>query len=231
MAYFPFVFSGQLSDRKTAFPLSLVDLVVLGFLFFLVWCYASLAYFVDGGVKGSEVVVLWRKEISSRSDYFLRLMLRLLAFFLLYILLGLIPWIPFLFIVLRSWKPGAPVPTMSFGAIMMGVLFLSAFLIARIALSPQIAMLAATGEENSARKTMRESIEMIKTGYGRVLSMLLPPLVVYGGLVFLLNAIKPDYYANRWLSLLLIVGIACVAGAIFSFIAAGFSEYFKEVYE
>ncbi len=231
LAYFPWIFSGQLSDREKALPLSLANSIILGFLLFIVWCYASLAYFVDKGVKAYDVVSRWRQEVSRGVDYFFRLMLRLLAFIFLYSLLCLIPLIPFLIIVLGPWKPGAPVPTLPLMSIAMAGLFLSALLVARIALSPQVAMLSITGQENSARKTMKESIEMVKGGYGRVLSMFMPPLVLFGGLAFLLGVTKPDYAANRWLSLLLIMGIACFDGAIFSFIVAGFSEYFKEMYK
>lgn len=231
LAYLPFIgAAGFTRGEDSASFLFVIAGVITLFLFFAAFCFASLAYFVDKSVPISEIVLHWWREISSRMAYFVRLFIRLILVIWLTMIVAMLPFLPFIFIVAEHWEKGQPIPS-GFFAILAGWLLLSSLWVVRYALSPQIAMVGRTGYTGIAKDTVNESVEMVKRGYAEVLSMFLPPLVLFGGGSLLIALLRVYDRANRWLVLPYILGLAFFDGAAFSFIAAGFSEYFKETHK
>jgi hypothetical protein len=102
-------------------------------------------------------------------------------------------------------------------------------LVVRICMIPQIAMLTEHIDRVRAKATMKESVAVVKKGYRRVITMFLPPWIL-GYILYFFLARLTNTLNNVYLSLLILLAMACIEGARISFISAGFSEYFKEVY-
>ncbi len=229
LACIPAVFATLLSGGTYLILATLITF----FLVFLAWCFAGLAYFVAEGQR-AYVSVRWRTRVAQDFGYFVRLSLFFELYQAIYVLIGFVPFVPVLILLLKPWKYGTATPQV-FNAVYWPLLFgaysLASLLIVRIAMSPQVAMLALAGRENRAKTTIQESKTVVRKGYGRVLSMFLPAWIIGYALSFGFLAIRYFYAKDGPLSLLVLASVACIEGAMFSFIAAGFSEYFKEAYK
>ena len=91
-------------------------------------------------------------------------------------------------------------------------------------------MLVGQMDRVKAKATMKESIVVVKKDYRRVLSMFFPPWMLGYILYYFLGQLNRGPVSSTYLSLLILLVMACVEGGRISFIAAGFSEYFKEIY-
>jgi hypothetical protein len=199
---------------------------------FLMWCLAALFYYFGGRTSTQEINRLWYKAVSRDKEYFIRLSLRFWVFQMIYIAIAGIPFVIILIVVAvvkRAETISNIVNEPWFFFAMVATYILSGFLVVRICLSPQIAMLVGQMDRVKAKATMKESILMVKKDYRRVLFMFLPPWTLGYILYYFLGQLIRGY-ASTYLSLLLLLVMACVEGGRISFIAAGFSEYFKEVY-
>ena len=152
---------------------------------------------------------------------------------MIYIAIAGIPFIIILTavtVVRRTTTISSIVNTPWFSLSMVATYILSGFLVMRICSIPQIAMLVEQIDRTKAKATMKESIGMIKKDYRRALTFFLPPWTLGYILYYFLGQIIRSSSGNTYLSLLILLSMAGIEGGRISFIAAGFSEYFKEIY-
>ncbi|MEW6554915.1 MAG: hypothetical protein AB1384_11585 [Actinomycetota bacterium] len=69
---------------------------------------------------------------------------------------------------------------------------------------------------------------MVKSNYRRVLSFFMLPRLLGYAAYFMLGQFCRGHIGNVYISILLIMAFSCVEGGRASFIAAGFSELYKQ---
>ncbi len=199
-------------------------------IFFLSWCLAALAYGLEERSPLSDLFMLWRECLSGAKGYYTRLACRFWLFQYLYSMVFAIPFTLGLIPVFLYYGSEAPVFIFSSYAAYFIVNLLSALLIVRICLSPQLAILAGKDSEDRAGDTMRESVESVRQQYRRVLCMFLPVWAV-GSAAHVLNGLAFYFFTkDSVLAVLSLLIAAGIEGGRMSFIMAGCNEYFKDVY-
>ncbi len=214
--------------------MSIAGEIVTFVLYFQFWCLAALAYDMDRKIAWLDVLVLWREAISVNKDYFLRLPLRFWFYSYLYRLVFFLPLMIPLLIISVSSSSGSSLDFDQvknvFLAAFMLTDFLSCFLLVRIFLAPQLAMLEENDEETVAKSTMEESICAVKEDYRRVLGMFIIPWFLVDAGIFLFGWFYGGHALDGITAIASLLIMAVIEGGRASFIIAGFNQFFSEKY-
>jgi len=214
--------------------LGLLGDIIIFCIVFLLWCRAALFYYyLNGNTQRQEIDRLWRNKVANEKKYILRLSLSFWLFQMIYLLIVIIPI--FIVLLILAWVRGSEaintiVNESWFFLTMIVSYILSSLLVVRICMTPQIAMLTDQTDRVKVMATMRVSIKLVQEDYRRILFMFLPPWILGYILYYFLGQLARDNINSAYLFFLILLAMAFVEGGRVSFIAAGFSEYYREVY-